>query len=201
MIDLVVTRHKGLVDYLQEIGLADEKTEIIEHASPSDIKGKHVAGVLPHSLACLTKKFTAVPVRIPRDQKGDLSLEEIKKYVIGEPVSYLVVKMDAVQGQGQGEMAKPIEVIVSNHDNLKEFLEKEGVIDEDAEIDVIREATSGNIGKKRVAGILPMHLSCLTKTFTEVALRVPPEKRGESLSSGDLAQYSSGIQTYTVRKV
>ena len=31
-IDLIVTRHPGLVAYLREIGLADDKTKVVSHA-------------------------------------------------------------------------------------------------------------------------------------------------------------------------
>lgn len=81
MIELIVTRHPGLVEYLQEIGLADSTTEVISHASPEAVDGKHVCGVLPHSLSCLTASFTEVPLILPAELRGvELSLEQVRQY-------------------------------------------------------------------------------------------------------------------------
>ena len=81
MIELIVTRHPGLVEYLQEIGLADSTTEVISHASPEAVDGKHVCGVLPHSLSCLTASFTEVPLILPAELRGvELSLDQVRQY-------------------------------------------------------------------------------------------------------------------------
>ncbi len=48
----VVTRHQGLVDYLQHYGVVRTDAEVIAHVSdPSQIAGEVVAGVLPPHLA------------------------------------------------------------------------------------------------------------------------------------------------------
>ena len=39
-LDLVVTRHPGLVAYLQEIGLALEGVEVVAHATPENVAGE-----------------------------------------------------------------------------------------------------------------------------------------------------------------
>jgi hypothetical protein len=90
MINLIVTRHPGLVEYLREIELAGTSTEVVSHASPETVAGKNVCGVLPHSLSCLTKTFTEGPLALPAELRGkELSLEEVRQYA-GKPVTYQV---------------------------------------------------------------------------------------------------------------
>lgn len=59
---LIVTRHSALVAYLIEKGYVAADSEVIEHATAENVAGKHVWGVLPHSLSCLCKSFTEVPI-------------------------------------------------------------------------------------------------------------------------------------------
>ncbi len=87
---LVVTRHPALVTFLIEKGYISPESEVVEHASAETVHGKHVWGVLPHSLSCLTKSFTEVPMNIPAELRGkELSIEDMKLYA-GEPVTYVV---------------------------------------------------------------------------------------------------------------
>jgi len=93
-VELVVTRHPGLVEYLRETGLANETTQVIEHASGIDVTGKRVCGVLPHSLSCLCESFTEVPLpELPKELRGvELSLEQVRKYAAA-PVTYKIRKL------------------------------------------------------------------------------------------------------------
>lgn len=89
-IDIVVTRHPGLVAYLETLGLVDDGTQVISHAGPDDVQGRHVCGVLPHSLSCLCESFTEVPLRLPAELRGkELNLDQIRQYA-GEIVTYKV---------------------------------------------------------------------------------------------------------------
>lgn len=89
-LDLVVTRHPGLVAYLKEIGLAPEGVEVVSHATAGNVAGKHVCGVLPHSLSSLCASFTEVPLALPPELRGtELSLEQVRQYA-GRPVTYRV---------------------------------------------------------------------------------------------------------------
>lgn len=89
-VELVVTRHPGLVEYLQEIGLANESVQVVSHASPEVVSGRHVCGVLPHSLSCLRASFTEVPLNLPPELRGvELTLEQVRAYA-GSPVTYEV---------------------------------------------------------------------------------------------------------------
>ena len=93
MIDLIVTRHAGLVEYLVQEGLVQDGVEVISHASPEAISGKHVCGVLPHSLSCLTASFTEVPLFLPADLRGkELTVEQVREFA--QPIStYQVTKV------------------------------------------------------------------------------------------------------------
>lgn len=90
---IVVTRHGSLVEYLKEQGIISDNVEVIEHANPKVVKGKHVIGVLPHSLSSLTKSYTEVPLSLPPELRGiELTLEQIRQYA-GEPNTYKVYKV------------------------------------------------------------------------------------------------------------
>ena len=94
-IELIVTRHQGLVEYLKEIGLADELTEVISHVeNPEILTGKHVCGVLPHHLSCLCEVFTEVPlIGMPAELRGkELDLGQVRQYA-GELVHYKIRKL------------------------------------------------------------------------------------------------------------
>jgi len=93
VIELVVTRHPGLLAYLLECGLATTETQVVAHASPDAVTGLNVCGVLPHSLSCLTASFTEVPLNLPAELRGqELTLEQVRQYA-GEPVTYNVRKI------------------------------------------------------------------------------------------------------------
>lgn len=90
--DIVVTQHPGLVKYLIKKRIIKKETEVTPHASPENITGKHVLGVLPHSLSCLTASFSEIPLAItPELRKKELSCEEVEK-IAGELVTYFVEK-------------------------------------------------------------------------------------------------------------
>jgi len=87
---LIITRHPALVAYLIEKGYVSADSEVIDHATPENVAGKHVWGVLPHSLSCLTKSFTEVPMFMPASKRGvELTLEDMHEFA-GEPVTYVV---------------------------------------------------------------------------------------------------------------
>lgn len=93
-IELVVTRHKALVEYLREIHVADNDTDILEHVSVSDIRNKHVAGILPIEIASHARSFTELPMQLPRELfQKDLSIEDMRKYIKSAPVTYFVKKV------------------------------------------------------------------------------------------------------------
>jgi hypothetical protein len=81
--DLVVTRHDPLVQYLREEGWIPKWTPVRSHVSPTDVRGKHVLGVLPHHLSSLCKTVTEVPLAFTPDDRaamaaGDLPVERVR---------------------------------------------------------------------------------------------------------------------------
>ena len=91
---LVVTRHPALLELLLERGLIKKGDyELITHATPEDIKGKDVIGVLPMALAALTNTITEVPLMVPQELRGqELSLDQVRKFA-GTPVTYKVLSL------------------------------------------------------------------------------------------------------------
>ena len=93
-INLVVTRHRPLVDLLRERGIITAATPVLEHASISDVRGRHVLGVLPHHLSSQCASISEIPMSLTTAdreamQRGDLSLERTRE-VAGDPVTYVV---------------------------------------------------------------------------------------------------------------
>lgn len=87
---IIVTRHQSLVDYLQEINLADESTPVLSHATAEDVRGQDVIGVLPLSLASVANSVTEVPLALaPEDRGQELSLARVRE-IAGAPRTYLV---------------------------------------------------------------------------------------------------------------
>lgn len=95
-LDLIVTRHPGLVEYLREVGMADATTTVVAHATPDVVKGKRVCGVLPHSLSTLCETFTEVPLNLPQELRGvELTVEQVRQFA-GAPVTYRVLSDTAI---------------------------------------------------------------------------------------------------------
>ena len=87
---IVVTRHQALVTYLLELGLITPETQVISHASPEQIQGKDVIGVLPLSLACLARSVTEIPLALsPEDRGRELTIERMRE-IAKEPTTYKV---------------------------------------------------------------------------------------------------------------
>lgn len=93
-VDLIVTRHASLVDYLRELGLATDATPVIKHvADAAVLDGKRVAGVLPLHLAARCAAVVEVPINHTpetraRWSKNDGGLDELR-LLAGAPVEYV----------------------------------------------------------------------------------------------------------------
>ena len=87
---VVITRHSALVEHLLEIGLITPETPVISHASPEEVQGKDVIGVLPLSLACLARSITEIPLALtPEDRGRELTIERLRE-IAGSPTTYKV---------------------------------------------------------------------------------------------------------------
>lgn len=113
-IELVVTRHRPLVDLLIERGLITADTPVIEHARADHVRGKHVLGTLPHWLSSLAASVTEIPMRTtPADResmaRGDIDLERLRE-IADPPVTYCVEQISnlACGGRVVASMATAI---------------------------------------------------------------------------------------------
>ena len=90
---IVVTRHPGLVTVLTERGLVPVGVSVIAHATPKDVQGMDVIGVLPLSLAALANSVTEVTLNLPLELRGkELTAEQIRSYMTGV-TSYKVTRI------------------------------------------------------------------------------------------------------------
>jgi len=89
---VVVTRHQALIEYLIELGLITPETPALSHASPDQIKGKDVIGVLPLSLAKYARSVTEIPLALsPEDRGQELTIERLRE-IAGDPTTYTVIQ-------------------------------------------------------------------------------------------------------------
>lgn len=88
---VVVTRHAAYVQHLINIGLVEPGVEVVAHANPETVSGKHViTSGLPLHLAALAEKLTTVGLFLPAELRGkELSLEQVAQYA-QPPASYVV---------------------------------------------------------------------------------------------------------------
>jgi len=94
--DILITRHPALVELLKEQGV--EVKEVKTHATPDDVKGAVVVGILPLHLAALTKMIiTPVLALRPEDRGKELNLEELKERFKGLQ-AYRVVPVEIREG-------------------------------------------------------------------------------------------------------
>ena len=79
---IVVSRHSALVAYLLEQGLVDESVNVFAHANEKIVRGKHVIGNVPLSLAAVAESVTIIPfANLPFEKRGkELSLEDVRYY-------------------------------------------------------------------------------------------------------------------------
>lgn len=91
---IVVTRHPALVTLLIERGLIEPDTPVIAHATPEDVFGKHVFGVLPLWLASYAEIVTEIPLALTEElrERGELDLDTLRA-IAGEARSYKVFEL------------------------------------------------------------------------------------------------------------
>lgn len=88
----VVTRHGGLVEYLVEEGIVEAGVDVLAHATPENVEGRHVVGVLPLHLAACAETLTEIPLRLPPELRGtELTVEQVRAFA-GPAVTYSVTR-------------------------------------------------------------------------------------------------------------
>ena len=81
---VIVTRHPALVTILVADGIAPAGAPAIAHATPEDVRGKHVYGVLPLSLAAEADRVTEIALRLPQELRGqELTETQVRQYMAG----------------------------------------------------------------------------------------------------------------------
>lgn len=89
--DLIITRHKALVDYLrQSYGI---EAEVLEHVEdPKVLDEKHVIGVLPLHLASRCASVTEIPLALTAEDRGrELGLARLRE-IAGKPATYSIAR-------------------------------------------------------------------------------------------------------------
>ena len=91
---VVVTRHKALVQYLIETGVITADAPVIFHATPENVVGRDVIGILPMRLAALARSITEIEMHIPESYRGrELTIEEVRLLALGAR-RYVVTEID-----------------------------------------------------------------------------------------------------------
>ena len=81
---VVVTRHLALVRVMIEEGVIGVDVPAIEHATAEDVRGCHVFGVLPLTLAALADRVTVPDLRVPAELRGkELNEAEVRAHLRG----------------------------------------------------------------------------------------------------------------------
>lgn len=95
---IVVTRHKCLVQYLQEIGHVGPDVTVIEHATEQAVTGQHVIGILPIRLAALCATYAECSLVLEEQDRGipDLPIERIRQ--IAQPLTEYRVRRVGLVG-------------------------------------------------------------------------------------------------------
>ena len=97
---IVVTRHKGLVEWLRQKGFIGEDVRVIEHATVDDVRGEVVVGVLPLHLAAEAEEVWAVELNIPPEMRGkELTAADIDRFA-GAIRRYKVVEIKGEPSRG-----------------------------------------------------------------------------------------------------
>jgi len=91
---------------------------------------------------------------------------------------------------------KLFNLVVTRHPALIEYLQGMRLLSDDCNI--ISHATAEDVRGKDVVGVLPHHLSCLTKTFSEVPLDIPASLRGCELHVDQIEMFAKPIVTYVI---
>jgi hypothetical protein len=90
---VIITRHQALVEVIHELYPDTNNCAVVAQASPADIEGKVVYGVLPPQLAKLAEHVVAIPLAVPAELRGvELTKEQVKA-LMGKPFPYKVIEL------------------------------------------------------------------------------------------------------------
>lgn len=82
IIDLVVTRHQGFVEYLKKHNIISEECHVIRKATPDNVKGKNVIGLVPFlNVIHCCNSYTEIKLDLPYKVAGkELPLEDFERH-------------------------------------------------------------------------------------------------------------------------
>lgn len=87
---VIITRHAALVALLIERGIIQDGTPVLAHATPEEVRGRHIIGVLPLCLAAEAAMVTEIPLSLsPEDRGKELTIERLRE-IAGQPRTYQV---------------------------------------------------------------------------------------------------------------
>ena len=92
-------------------------------------------------------------------------------------------------------------VIVTQCPVFVDYLIEQGIVDKNNIPPVVKVPSAADVLNKHVIGILSHRLSCLTLTYTEPNLVLPPELIGKELTIGQLRKHIHGLDTYGVNHI
>jgi CRISPR-associated protein Csx16 len=78
---IIVTRHLGALEWLRKHHPELGEAKVVSHASPDDLQGNRVIGVLPVNLAALCAEYWHLSMQVPPEARGkELSAEEMEQF-------------------------------------------------------------------------------------------------------------------------
>ena len=84
-------------------------------------------------------------------------------------------------------------LIITRHPAAVEFLESFGITG-----DVHLHATDDLVRGRRVYGVLPMNLACLTDEYYAIEMDMAADMRGKELTLGDMERMNARVVRYKV---
>ena len=79
---IIITRHPALVNVLRDLVPELADAEVVAQATPEQVSGKHVYGVLPLHLAALADKVTTVSLNLPAALRGvELTEDQVRQHM------------------------------------------------------------------------------------------------------------------------
>jgi len=81
VVTVVVTRHPGALEWLQKHHPNLGEAEVVSHATPEQIMGARVVGVLPVNLAALCGEYWHLSMEVPPEARGkELTCEDMERF-------------------------------------------------------------------------------------------------------------------------
>lgn len=83
-VDLIITRHPGLLEFLLQEGVLVGSVPVLAHAKAEDLRGKVVIGVLPLHLAAEADLVIEAQLDLTPEMRGkELSADEVRRVFRG----------------------------------------------------------------------------------------------------------------------